>query len=1219
MSHKIIQFISQFTLALRRLPLWRRNPMMNSTLEGYIKWLQNWRKAAYTSTVLLTLTIMAILFPISFKTADNLAEAAAGTAQDSWLTLNSTRSTASVSLSVTNTSGSTATSNNNETALFTIATNNVTGYELKISSTGTTLSNGTDTLTAIGTSGITLSSFSNNTWGYLPNYYDSTANTNNYYYPITTTETRLDKTTSANASNAKQYTIGLGIKANYNISAGTYTTENANNTIILSYVANPVSYSITYNKNTEDTVTNMPYPSSTPANTQSGSVSATSNLVPVREGYDFKGWCLGTVTNTNNEDSCTGTVYNPDGGGTNLTFGIDKTTTNTVTLHAMWKLAKIYMQDMTLSQCQQNVGTNGNAANIGDNITVYDKRTSNYANGDDASYTVRYINGDCWMTQNLRVTGTLSATDSNFTGSNFNVSQYSAVSTDSSYANHCDSTNGYNYACAKDSGSITTGAWYNYVAASAGTITGGTNTTNTTQDICPARWHLPSGPNTTSDTDMNILFGNVTSGWQVATTGLTAFGASADGYYGDGTLKDTGYGLWWTASTYNDAQRYRLHYRASDGQFRGSGNNNRYLAYHIRCVLKQRYSIKINFAGSGVSSVKVCTNAGDCSGSNLKGTISTSGSSVSDLESGSTYYLYPTFSTGYELDSWAKNSSTGTLSSTSAINPTFTLGTSSGEVTLTGKHSCTSTTMQSLTTPTIATLLPNTGDTVCVLDARDNKQYTIGKLADNKYWMLDNLAIDLTATSYDTLYGTGTNAGKMTNATSQALGYLKGTTTGTSSDQWAMAAVKKTWTTSVSYSEPWIAVDSGTSGVCYDFRCVNSDKSWSSTSVTPQTIASFTSIAQGKIGVYYNYCAASAGSYCWGGSGTSSSGSPSSDPNTSSLRDITSDICPYGWRLPTGSDSGEFQALYTAYSSNDTNFQTALSTPLSGYFSSGKAYLQGYNGRFFSSTWYSSEVMYSLNVYSTLLSPSVRPSDTDGRITGSSVRCVFDPPTMQDTTVADLSEGEEKSVIDARDGKDYTIKKINGALWMIQNLRYLGDTGSAAKTMTIGNNNSNVANTSITLYSLNSSNTGNFNAYSGHCDSTNGYNYACVYDSGDTTTGVWYNYYAATAGTISTNSNQDEATSDICPKNWHLPSYNTSSPAGSINSITSQATAFSPVTGGYYINGSLYDTGHGNWWSTTVRTATYRRYLFYNGSSSSLTTGNDDRYKGFRIRCVRTS
>ena len=230
---------------------------------------------------------------------------------------------------------------------------------------------------------------------------------------------------------------------------------------------------------------------------------------------------------------------------------------------------KLYMQDLTLADCQSSASS--------DNLTVTDRR-------DENDYTVKYINGQCWMTQNLRLTGTVSATDSNFSGSDFNVSQYSLDSTDSSYANHCNSTNGYNYACAKDSGSETTGAWYNYYAATAGTISGSSNTNPATSDICPSGWHLPSAPNTTADTDINKLVGNTTSGWQDPTPGLTAFGAVAGGYYYNGSLYSPEYGLWWSATARDATYRYRLFYDSSNGQFYGSGRDIRYNGIFLRCV-----------------------------------------------------------------------------------------------------------------------------------------------------------------------------------------------------------------------------------------------------------------------------------------------------------------------------------------------------------------------------------------------------------------------------------------------------------------------------------------------------------------------------------------------------------------------------------------------------------------------------------------------------------
>ena len=127
----------------------------------------------------------------------------------------------------------------------------------------------------------------------------------------------------------------------------------------------------------------------------------------------------------------------------------------------------------------------------------------------------------------------------------------------------------------------------------------------------------------------------------------------------------------------------------------------------------------------------------------------------------------------------------------------------------------------------------------------------------------------------------------------------------------------------------------------------------------------------GKIGVYYNYCAASAGTYCYAeGSGTGNA---------------SYDICPKGWRMPTGGSGGEYQALYTAYSSNATNFKTALSTPLSGGFVNSSAYEQGSYGRFWSSTYDDGHDMFGLNVSSS----GVGPTGSGSRYLGYSVRCLL--------------------------------------------------------------------------------------------------------------------------------------------------------------------------------------------------------------------------------------
>ena len=115
---------------------------------------------------------------------------------------------------------------------------------------------------------------------------------------------------------------------------------------------------------------------------------------------------------------------------------------------------------------------------------------------------------------------------------------------------------------------------------------------------------------------------------------------------------------------------------------------------------------------------------------------------------------------------------------------------------------------------------------------------------------------------------------------------------------------------------------------------------------------------------------------------------------------------------------------------------------------------------------------------------------------------------------------------------------------------------------------------------------------------------------------VWYDYAAATAGTIidenTTESNPakniNTATESICPKGWSLPS------KVQINE-NKDLTSFSPVLGGNYSNGALYDEAkRGSWWSSTAYIGSSRYGLYY--SDSSLSTGGIGRRGGFYIRCV---
>ncbi len=176
-------------------------------------------------------------------------------------------------------------------------------------------------------------------------------------------------------------------------------------------------------------------------------------------------------------------------------------------------------------------------------------------------------------------------------------------------------------------------------------------------------------------------------------------------------------------------------------------------------------------------------------------------------------------------------------------------------------------------------------DPTIAVDSRDGTEYHIQRLADGRCWMLDNLALDIVEKK-DVLNSTNTNASDTT------LAYLKGINTGTTSDQYPTSGVAYFGTST--YSIPQINI---------------SDKE------TIGKEVSATGAGFYKVGVRYNFCAVSAGSYCYG-DGTSYAGSPTTDPVPNSIRDITEDICPAGWHVPTmnavANNLGEYNILSEA-------------------------------------------------------------------------------------------------------------------------------------------------------------------------------------------------------------------------------------------------------------------------------------------------------------------
>lgn len=250
-------------------------------------------------------------------------------------------------------------------------------------------------------------------------------------------------------------------------------------------------------------------------------------------GYDFVNW--------NTEADGSGTTYVDS-----ETFTYTRPLgSDTITLYAQWGQNflddTVYMQDLTITQCSNSYDSA--------TATLRDQR-------DDNSYSITKINGNCWMTQNLRLSGgrTLTPADSNV-DSNWSFPSTSLTS-----------GNSFTTARSLISGDTSYGGYYNYCAASAGTVCDDTTIENATQDICPAGWRLPTYTEIRAITSFSSIFSPVRSG-----------------YYDNGSRRYAGdSGHWWSATAHDEDDQYYLSYR---GYLSASIFGYKDEGYSIRCIL----------------------------------------------------------------------------------------------------------------------------------------------------------------------------------------------------------------------------------------------------------------------------------------------------------------------------------------------------------------------------------------------------------------------------------------------------------------------------------------------------------------------------------------------------------------------------------------------------------------------------------------------------------
>ncbi len=267
------------------------------------------------------------------------------------------------------------------------------------------------------------------------------------------------------------------------------------------------------------------------------------------------------------------------------------------------------------------------------------------------------------------------------------------------------------------------------------------------------------------------------------------------------------------------------------------------------------------------------------------------------------------------------------------------------------------------------------GSTAYVMDLRDYTSYHIAKLADGRCWLTDNLALDPTNAS---------TASRMTpnntNATTEVIyNYLHGGNSGNVSG----------WTSTAVYNAaPYAQFD--------QFVAPQVDN----TMIDAVSSDSMDKAGNWKVGVYYNYCAASIGTYCY------SRGNYQLDREGTDI-DTIYDVCPDGWRMPTSGDEADGQewkniknAYYYLGSSSEPSvgsfslYKSTLRLPYSGehnYWGDIREF--GTKGEFWSATYIyrgndPNSEMSAATIWNT---PSAGWGGYHNRSNSANVRCIAKP------------------------------------------------------------------------------------------------------------------------------------------------------------------------------------------------------------------------------------
>ena len=804
--------------------------------------------ASFSVLVLFALTY-AIFNPIYVEHDGAYAVTGSATAATTSLTLSTANNLASMHVVPTANGGTFASSNAADSAVFNVNTNNYTGYTLAISSDD-------DSGRLEGTYGYIESIDS----ALTTSAFDNSVNNNKWGYrpsKYMSNDAVVDNTGETAVFLPSPTTVATVLDR-------TTTANTANNAYTIALGAR-VDYSVmsgSYHKNFNLIATANPisytinYNQNTAETvtgmpeTQSSATSETNITLANNTPERASYLFLGwcNVQPTTANDIDSCAGTTFQPGGV---YGIDQTTANTTTLYAMWKL-----NSFTQTTQVRYEDVNGN---WGDYSTVETKKV---AYGSSYSWSTSQIPGF-----------------NNITYQSASVPSYTVTGEKTNQVSIYRNT----FTCAKQYRlENADGTWEGYISDGSETLRYGA-TCSYSKTVTDYKGSASGTNNSTASTSATVtstttlslnLYRNtfaltLSAGDNLKSASITTAAVHGSNYFRWGQRVDLSAAQNDnnTCSTYNTPSWSRT---SGVGTLSSSSSTTPYFTMAkgdatvtVRATKTDiKQTITLTRGGTGVNSIRI-------------GSSSYSGSSAS-LVCGS-YEVYGNYKNGYEFQSWAVSGVT--LANVSSATTTMTVS-GPGALTLNGKASGVSFVqafasagktqtngyynMQDMTSAICAAT--RFDETISLRDNRDGEIYQVGKFSDGKCWQMENLRLGDNSTI--TLTPANTNI---------------------TSNYTLPANLRLTTDPFYSYTEPQIDTNSKTLALS-----------------APG--ASGTAI----VGVYYNFCALSAGTICEENNGN----------------ELTQDICPKGWRVPTGSTSGEYAKLYSAL--GYANFLSILRFPFAG-------------------------------------------------------------------------------------------------------------------------------------------------------------------------------------------------------------------------------------------------------------------------------------------------